>query len=93
MDVLRGLSVDELACILPDSFQPSRILSSVQKETRSDELWKLVQNLFLDLLDDDTHTRLLELHAADEICTATSDLVVRLLIRSSWQRSVQARSP
>ena len=73
LDVLRGLSVDELACILPDSFQSSRILSSVQKETRSDELWKLVQNLFLDLLDDDMHSRLLELDAADEISTASSD--------------------
>ena len=69
LDVLRGLSVDELAFILPDSFQPSRILSSVQKEISSDKLWKSVQNLFLDLLDDDTHMRLLELHAADEIGT------------------------
>ena len=73
LDALRGLSVDELACILPDSFQQSRVLSAKQKEDRSVELWKIAQNLFLDLLDDETHTRLLELDAAGDIAGTTPD--------------------
>ena len=62
--VLRGLSADELASILPESSQSSRVLAPSQKERRSQEIWNTVQVSLLELLDDDTHTRLLELDGA-----------------------------
>ena len=71
--ILRGLSADELASILPDSSHSSRVLAPSQKEHRSQELWNTIQVFLLDLLDDDTHTRLLELDDANEISTITPD--------------------
>ena len=73
MAILRGLSVDELASILPDSSQSSRVLAPSQKEQRSQELWDTIQVSLLDLLDDDTHTRLLELDEANEIGSITPE--------------------
>ena len=43
------------------------MLAPSQKEQRSQELWDTIQVSLLDLLDDDTHTRLLELDEANEI--------------------------
>ena len=71
--VLRGLSVDELASILPESSQSSRVLAPSQKERRSQEIWNTLQVSLLELLDDDTHTRLLELDDANEIGTITPE--------------------
>ena len=71
--VLRGLSADELASILPESSQSSRVLAPSQKERRSQEIWNTLQVSLLELLDDDTHTRLLELDDANEIGTITPE--------------------
>jgi len=71
--ILRGLSADELASILPESSQSSRVLAPSQKEHRSQELWNTIQVFLLDLLDDDTHTRLLELDDANEISSITPE--------------------
>ena len=71
--ILRGLSADELASILPESSQSSRVLAPSQKEHRSQELWNTIQVFLLDLLDDDTHTRLLELEDADQISSITPE--------------------
>ena len=71
--ILRGLSVDELASISPESSQSSRVLAPSQKEQRSQELWDTIQVSLLELLDDDTHTRLLELDEANEIGSITPE--------------------